>query len=58
MSFHTNMTAEQWVEESKKQMQREIQRLRGLANFYNSEADRLEGKPKKKYDPHFSDRFD
>lgn len=58
MSFHTNMTAEKWLEESKKQRKREILRLRGLANFYNSEADRLEGKDMSKYDLHFSDCFD
>lgn len=42
MSWHTGMTAEQWIEESRRQREREIARLRGLANFYNREADKLE----------------
>lgn len=40
--WHTNMTWEESLKESERHREREILRLRGLANFYNSEADKLE----------------
>ena len=40
--WHTNMTTEEWLKEGERFRSSEIMRLRGLANFYNREADKLE----------------
>ena len=42
MSWHSNMTAEEMLKENERHREREIARLRGLANFYLEEARKLE----------------